>query len=138
MAIDPICGMSVDEAAPKGGTHLHAGTTYYFCSETCRNKFAEDPESALKPETVDEGVAYFCPMDPEIGQIGPGICPKCGMALQPKLLSLDQKEDDSEYRDMLRRMWIGAALSFPLLFMAMGGEQPWIQFFLASPVVLYC
>src|SRR5580765_5885156 len=48
MAIDPVCGMRVDPAAPRGGTFEHRGTTYYFCSPGCRTKFAADPDGWLK------------------------------------------------------------------------------------------
>jgi Cu+-exporting ATPase len=143
MAIDPVCGMEADEESPKGGSHSHAGKTYYFCSDYCRKKFAADPDSFLSfapppSAAADLGALYVCPMDPEIEQVGPGICPKCGMALEPKVASLDQPEDDSEYRDMRRRSWIGAILSLPLMAISMGEGPPWLQAALASPVVLYC
>lgn len=89
---------------------------------------------------------YTCPMHPEIQQDHPGLCPICGMALEPMDASV---EDDSEYRDMLRRFWIGVALTLPVLVLAMGGMIPqlhslisaqtshWIQFLLTTPVVLW-
>jgi Cu+-exporting ATPase len=106
---DPVCGMTVDPATAKGGSHEHAGTTYHFCSPGCRTKFASDPDGWLakaraKAEaasTTDPhpapaadaaprpgkktgaAVEYVCPMDPEVRQSGPGDCPKCGMALEP-------------------------------------------------------
>ena len=43
-AIDPVCKMTVDKAAPPGGTAEHAGATYYFCSTGCQHSFVEDPE----------------------------------------------------------------------------------------------
>jgi Cu+-exporting ATPase len=86
--IDPVCGMNVDpsEAA---GSFEQAGTTYYFCSESCLERFTADPEKFLAPqpaevaEPTDLQVEYTCPMHPEIRQMGPGSCPKCGMALEP-------------------------------------------------------
>lgn len=96
---------------------------------------------------------YTCPMHPEIEQDHPGECPKCGMALEPKTAaSSDEKEDDSELRDMTLRFWVGAVLTLPVFVLAMahvipslGGEHSWlsgpvsrwIQFILSTPVVLW-
>jgi Cu+-exporting ATPase len=84
--------MTVD---PDGDiSHVHAGTTYVFCCAHCQIKFAEDPARYLEPREpydatpatdVAEGTPFICPMDPEVRQIGPGSCPKCGMALEPEL-----------------------------------------------------
>jgi P-type Cu+ transporter len=86
--LDPVCGMTIspDDAA---GQVEHAGTTYYFCSQSCVDQFREDPERflgdrPLTPATpADMQREYTCPMDPEVRQLGPGACPKCGMALEP-------------------------------------------------------
>jgi len=92
MAIDPICGMKVDEA-----TALSAerdGETYYFCCEHCRRKFLEQsteevphaPDHDLRPapDTRKTGKGkYVCPMCEGVESDGPGDCPKCGMALEP-------------------------------------------------------
>src|SRR5262249_35486806 len=59
-------------------------------------------------------VIYTCPMHPEVEQDHPGNCPKCGMALEPKSVSPDAVEDDSESRRMTRRFWMGAALTLPV------------------------
>src|SRR5258708_13298579 len=67
--------------------------------------------TAVKP-----GAIYTCPMHPEIRQVGPGSCPKCGMALVPVE---GAKEDDSELRSMTRRFWVSAALTAPLAVIAM-------------------
>ncbi len=83
--IDPVCGMTVDPATA-AGKHEHKGTTYYFCSAHCLHKFSDDPEAVLNPKAkaaAPTDVEYICPMDPEVSQIGPGACPKCGMALEP-------------------------------------------------------
>lgn len=158
MAIDPICGMTVDE-----GTGLSAerdGQKFYFCSHHCREKFLAPPKS--EPMLVTLGSApprldtkltdafYTCPMHPEIEQRGPGTCPKCGMALEPKVFSADAPEDDSELRDMTRRFWVATALGVPVLLLAMLpmvgvpvdhwiGHRAfvWLQFVLATPVVLW-
>ena len=113
--IDPICGMSV---APEtsAGNYDFKGETYHFCSTGCLNKFRQNPAAFLeekkeeKLEAESQGTEYTCPMHPEIVQIGPGSCPICGMALEPKVLSLDDAPDP-EYIDMKRRFWIAAVLN---------------------------
>ncbi len=94
-------------------------------------------------------VEYTCPMHPEIVQDRPGTCPKCGMALEPRTVEVEEKNE--ELIDMNRRFWISAALSLPVFVLAMladlaPGLLPeglsmktvqWIQFALASPVVLW-
>jgi Cu+-exporting ATPase len=92
---------------------------------------------------------YTCPMHPEIERAGPGACPICGMALEPKIISAAAPEDDSELTDMTHRLWIGAALTLPVFFLAMShlipSAPPWmngdasrgIQFALTTPVVLW-
>jgi Cu+-exporting ATPase len=86
--VDPVCGMTIsrEDAA---GTHTHHGITYYFCNPACLEKFKGDPERYLQPareqppsQNIGQ-VEYTCPMDPEVRQLGPGTCPKCGMALEP-------------------------------------------------------
>ena len=115
MAIDPVCGISVDPHK----TNLraeHAGRTYYFCSAGCRTKFMADPDKYLDPEQlkasepVPEGTIYTCPMHPEIRQVGPGSCPICGMALEP-LLATAETGPNPELADMTRRFWIGLGLT---------------------------
>ena len=91
---DPVCGMTVDAANPKGGTFAHHGVTYGFCNPRCREKFAADPERYLdlreQPAHGHTGApahaaTYVCPMDPEVVSDRPGPCPKCGMALEPAM-----------------------------------------------------
>jgi len=84
---DPVCGMNV--SADSEYQHEYAGKTYYFCSDNCLHKFEGDAESYLNKDKTtaaaeDETAIYTCPMHPEIEQQGPGSCPKCGMALEPK------------------------------------------------------
>jgi Cu+-exporting ATPase len=107
---------------------------------------ALEPESLSPPETRTE---YTCPMHPEIVQGRPGSCPKCGMALEPRTVTAEEKND--ELIDMTRRFWASAALALPLFVLAMvadlapgwlpGGMSmrtvQWIEFALATPVVLW-
>jgi Cu+-exporting ATPase len=98
------------------------------------------------PTAASEGVRYTCPMHPQIVQVGPGSCPICGMALEP-LDPLAEVEADPEYDSMRKRFWINAALSLPLLVLSMLGDhlglhlaptlRNWIEFVLATPVVLW-
>ena len=110
--VDPVCGMSV-QPATAAGKYEFEGKTYYFCSAGCLNKFRQNPKTFLeqkkdeKLEAESKGVEYTCPMHPEIVQIGPGSCPICGMALEPKEITLDEGPDP-EYVDMTRRFWISA------------------------------
>jgi Cu+-exporting ATPase len=92
--------------------------------------------------------AYTCPMHPQIEQDQPGACPICGMSLEPKTFAAGAGEEaNPELRDMTRRFWVGAALTLPVLLLAMAhlapglahaGEAPlrrWAQFLLSTPVV---
>ena len=98
--LDPVCGMEVNFAAP-AATLLHEGTTYFFCSTHCLDKFKASPGSytgagITKPEpssTLPSGIdlktnVFTCPMHPELQQEGPGSCPKCGMALEPLVAAI--------------------------------------------------
>src|SRR5579864_1102448 len=93
-AVDPVCGMTVDPQRA-AGSNIYQGNTYHFCSKGCVAKFEADPEKYLHPGKAPEpmappaapGVEYTCPMHPEVRQIGPGNCPKCGMALEPATFS---------------------------------------------------
>jgi Cu+-exporting ATPase len=86
---DPVCGMDVVPGEAGGESAVHAGTTYWFCSQSCREKFVADPMRYTTPprtNAIPLGTAeqtYTCPMHPEVRQPGPGSCPKCGMALEP-------------------------------------------------------
>ena len=80
--------MDVAEEHPAGKVE-HQGRSYYFCSASCVQKFQTDPQisdpSTLRssPSPGTQKVEYTCPMDPEVRRMGPGTCPKCGMALEP-------------------------------------------------------
>jgi Cu+-exporting ATPase len=123
------------------GSHQHEGVTYYFCSKGCVAKFAQNPQRYLAPPAPPTpemlGAEYICPMDPEVHQIGPGTCPKCGMALEPKNITLGDQENP-ELDTMRRRLWFAAALTVPLVIVAMAMVGPnWVQALLATPVVLW-
>jgi Cu+-exporting ATPase len=156
---DPVCGMTVDPAHAAGMVE-HDGHTYLFCSRHCAEKFRADPakylESGLAPhersmpiEEAAEGTTYTCPMHPEIVRNGPGSCPICGMALEPRSVSLDH-EENPELVEMSRRFWVCLVLSAPLLLKDMtemisghemallrGGVGSWLELALATPVVLW-
>ena len=153
IAIDPVCGMKVKIDGAKNTT-VHEGQTHYFCSPKCLQKFTAEPARYLKPEDappappVAPGTIFTCPMHPEIRQVGPGSCPICGMALEPAEISLDDGPNE-ELLDMKRRLWIGGALTVPLVALDMGGHlfdlhgllphgiMPWLLLALATPVVLW-
>ena len=179
--IDPVCGMTVDPATARGGSHEYKGTTYYFCAPGCRQKFAANPEQylATKPSMAGHGHSHAhgddarerqvtvhvrrpkraeptgsasasqwtCPMHPEVVQNGPGSCPICGMALEPKTISA-VPETNPELVDMSRRFWVSLALTVPILVLAMGdmvtggavhrvvppAAGSWLELLLATPV----
>ncbi|MBO6950082.1 MAG: heavy metal translocating P-type ATPase [Rhodospirillales bacterium] len=152
-AEDPVCGMSVDRATA-AHTHRHEGTLHYFCSAKCKDKFTAAPDDYLgdrpDPEPMPEGTIYTCPMHPEIEQVGPGTCPKCGMALEPKGVPSADEGPNPELVDFKRRFAFGAVLTLPLLVMAMGpmlglparewlGERTalWTELVLGTPVILW-
>src|SRR5271165_814931 len=137
-----------------------------MCPEVRETKPGACPSCgmALEPETpiAATRTEYTCPMHPEIVRSEPGSCPICGMALEPRTVAAAQ-EENPELRDMTRRFWVGVVLTAPLLAIAMGsmlwpnffmaaiyvgkGDQyvvtpgsilPWLEFVLATPVVLWC
>ncbi|BFU95360.1 MAG: Copper-transporting P-type ATPase [Nitrospira sp.] len=157
--IDPVCGMTV-RPATAAGSHVHEGKTYYFCSKGCLAKFQADPASYLaspsqrKPQGVAAPaggtIEYICPMDPEVLEYKPGACPICGMALEPKVVSLDEGPN-LELRDMTRRFWVSLGPAALVMVLAMAHMIPgdpfgaagrgsllnWVQWVLATPVVLW-
>ncbi len=137
---DPVCQMDVDPATA-AGKFDYQGQTYYFCNPRCRERFQADPEKYLGPRPAPapqpEGVYYTCPMDPEVRQIGPGVCPKCGMALEPEVASAVE-EENPELTGMTRRFWISLPLTVPVLVIAMAElHLTWLEMLLATPVVLW-
>jgi P-type Cu+ transporter len=148
-----VCGMTV-EAANSRHHHQYKGHDYVFCSGGCRSKFMANPEQYLSKAAAappaPDGAIYTCPMHQQIRQVGPGVCPICGMALEP--LSVGEKTGPSaELIDMTRRFWTGVVLAVPVVILEMGAHLPalelhryispqvsaWAQFLLATPVVLW-
>lgn len=172
MAKDPVCGMDVSEQTA-AARERHGGQDFLFCSKSCAAKFRANPERYTeaakgneatghsccshghaegRPPAVQppKGAIYTCPMHPEIRQIGPGDCPKCGMALEP--VDATTEHDDTELHDMTRRFWIATIFTAPLLVYVMGdmlfghpfasvigpATSQWAELTLATPVVLWC
>lgn len=169
--IDPVCGMTVDPASAAGSVS-HDGKTYHFCSRHCRDKFAADPNRFLGPAPAPShsccgghappvasgpaappvaapGAKYTCPMHPEVVRDRAGTCPLCGMALEP-MTPQAGVEDDSELRDMARRLKWSAVLTLPVFILAMAPMIPgiavprwwpvaanWVGLVLSTPVVFW-
>ncbi len=147
--IDPVCGMTVSEDSEH--RHQHERQEYLFCSAGCQKKFAASATEYLAKGAgapaaeADPDAWYICPMDPEIRQIGPGVCPICGMALEAEAPSLDE-QDNPELIDFQRRFWWTLPLTACVFVLAMFGHgREWvplewqniIELILASPVVLW-
>ena len=170
MTRDPVCGMTVDST--KAAAHFeHRGETYFFCAKGCAEKFSANPERYLNPSPTaapassatnltaiqpaapspvpapaQEQIRYTCPMHPEIIRLGPGTCPKCGMALEPMDIAAEETPD-AEYISMRNRFCFSAILTVPVLVLGMFGEKlgltlsgelrNWIELLLSTPVVLW-
>jgi len=173
---DPVCGMMVDPAKA-AGQHEYKGALYYFCNSSCLARFKASPEKFLTPSLRPVGMAgmglvrlggprlavqpsqaapsaaaaprYLCPMCAGVTSDRPGACPKCGMALEPEVVSLEEAPNP-ELADMTRRFWIALGLSAPLVIYGMAEmvlghaalhvlparALALIQMALAAPVVL--
>jgi Cu+-exporting ATPase len=158
-AIDPVCGMTV-QPATAAGSYAYRGTTYYFCATSCLNKFRQAPDfylsppdqrpSPVVPVPAGAAVEYICPMDPEVLETAPGACRICGMALEPKVVSLAEGPN-LELEDMSRRFWWSLGPALAVMILAMSDMIPgvplshwvgramlnWVQLALAAPVVLW-
>ena len=152
-AKDPVCGMTVNPASPKGGSATHNGKTYYFCNPRCREKFTAAPAQYLAPRAVAPpplaGASYTCPMHPEIVRDAPGPCPLCGMALEPTSITAAE-EPNPELTDMARRFWLSLPLAAAVQMLSMSEMLPgqplqhaaghwlnWLELACATPVVLW-
>jgi Cu+-exporting ATPase len=155
--------MDVDPARTKHSTSQE-GKDYFFCSAGCLEKFRREPAKYLSgggheamesaapaapAPPAGKGVEYTCPMHPEIVRRGPASCPICGMALEPRTISLDDAPNP-EFVDMRRRFIVAVVLTAPLLALEMGamvapglvaGIPPrlnlLLQLLLSTPVVLW-
>ncbi len=181
LVLDPVCGMRIDPAGA-AATVEHAGKTWHFCHANCARRFRENPSKydgsaadpppskgggccSAKPAAAAgdhahhaapaapaaPGTKYTCPMHPEIVESAPGPCPLCGMALEPLVPTADDGPSEEE-TDFSLRLRISAALTIPLVVLAMAGMVPglealvhglsatasaWTQAALATPVVLW-
>lgn len=156
MLKDPVCGMNVTEQSPN--VLQHEGKPVYFCSAGCKAKFEANPDkykiipsdlaktSPVPLESINNtGIIYTCPMHPEVRQNQPGSCPKCGMALEPEMPTLDEGENP-ELRDFKRRFIWTLPLTIIVTFLAMVGHrlqwfematQSWVELVLTLPIVLW-
>ena len=154
---DLVCGMDVVPSRA-AGKYEYEGKIYYFCAVSCLKKFQQHPETYLGRKhqplppatTAAQNVEYTCPMHPEVRQMGPGSCPKCGMALEPSVATLES-EENPELNDMSWRFWASLVLTVPVFLLAMSEMIPgqpvqhsiparllaWIQLALATPVVFW-
>ena len=152
---DPVCGMAVTERSP----HVlqHEGKPVYFCSAGCKGKFAADPArylhpvpapippSAAEPDPPVSGAMYTCPMHPQVRRDHPGVCPICGMALEPEIPGVDDGENP-ELIDFRRRFFWTLPLTVIVTFLAMAGHrlrwfemstQSWVELVLTLPIALW-
>ncbi len=156
---DPVCGMKVDPSKTAASAE-YRGVAVHFCSESCAAKFRSAPEkysqvkpvkaSSDSPKGTGPHVEYTCPMHPQIVLSGPGSCPICGMALEPREVTAE--DSNPELADMARRFWASVMLAVPMLALMVSAFLPsmpmqqmlsakawgWIEFALATPVVLWC
>src|SRR5215470_16708436 len=125
-------------------THGPGGGLVSIGGIAAAQKMAPFPNRAASRAV--ERIRYTCPMHPEVVQIGPGTCPKCGMALEPMDV-VAETGPDAEYISLRLRFWVSATLSLPVLLLGMFGghlhfgvsmtAMRWIEFALATPVVLW-
>ena len=136
-------------APPGSGGAEHSGHARHHAHTTSESQGNAGDTSAVAV-AVPAGAIYTCPMHPEIVRDAPGDCPICGMALVPIAGTGAGQADDYELRNLARRLWVGVALSIPLVVLAMSpmvgihdlfGLQPrprgWIECVLGTPVVLW-
>jgi len=151
---DPVCGMTV---TPQSSNRAEfEGRPVYFCCAGCKAKFGADPRKYMRPVRADDmkdtaaaaapaGTVFTCPMHPEVRQDRPGACPKCGMALEPEMPSLEEGESP-ELIDFRRRFWWTLPATIAITLLAMFGHrlglmdmatQSWVELVLSLPVVLW-
>lgn len=146
---DPVCGMVVQ--ADSTFVSAVGGRTLRFCSPHCLQQFQQEPQKYLADRTsapddpVEPGQQFVCPMHPDVIRDRPGNCPRCGMALEPMMPSLDA-DVSPELRDFQRRFWWSLPFSLAVLVIAMLGEsiwkesgstRIWLELLLATPVIIW-
>jgi Cu+-exporting ATPase len=167
MMKDPVCGMVVARKSKahqieyQGQTYLFCSPGCLTKFESEPEQYMLGPGEVEKPEpkhsaevsrklSEDYSGSYTCPMHPEVVQDGPGDCPICGMDLEPSVVASDE-EGDPELARMSRRFWVSVGFSLPVFLIAMSDMIPgqplqqqissklltWIQFILATPVVIW-
>ncbi|MDX1683810.1 MAG: heavy metal translocating P-type ATPase [Saprospiraceae bacterium] len=137
-----------------------AGEATYYCPMHCEgDKTYDQPGDCpvcgmdlVKEATAQpSGTTYTCPMHPEIEQDGPGSCPICGMELVPKETTVEDDEEESTYKRLLKKFKIAVAFTLPIFIIAMSDMIPgnplddwmdkiywnWLQLALSIPVVFY-
>jgi YHS domain-containing protein len=112
LTVVPATGVHPAVAARSAAMHAVAATDSRAPSETLAHARARENGGGNQ-------VRYTCPMHPEIIQLGPGSCPKCGMALEPMDVVAGEEQSDPEYDSMWKRFWVAVALSAPLLVASM-------------------
>lgn len=133
----------------------HEGKDYHFSSDACPEKSEAKPKSdrhaLLVSDRAPASVLYTCPMHPEIVQEGPGVCPICGMALEPMGIP-EEDAPNPELVDFTRRFWVAAPLALVIAVIEMSGHlfgldllpflspsaKQWLLLVFATPVVLWC
>jgi Cu+-exporting ATPase len=159
--IDPVCGMKVSEDSQF--RYDYQDKTFLFCCAGCLARFQASPERyltatpvlpATEPSKSSEeeigpaiGTEYICPMHPEVVRQVPSVCPICGMALEPRTVTVE--EQNPELEDMTQRFWGSVILGSPVVVLAMLIEfapnitqgfpmrlLQFVEFFLATPVIL--
>ncbi|HEL8435013.1 TPA: copper-translocating P-type ATPase [Legionella pneumophila] len=124
----------------------HQGHTHTDKEPTCCHKEHGLHKRQDTASKTDGTVIYTCPMHPEVRQSNPGICPICGMTLEPESITTEEGASP-EYLDMRWRFWVGLILTLPIVVLEMGTHgfqhfisanfSNWIQLLLATPVVLW-
>jgi Cu+-exporting ATPase len=161
---DPVCGMTVEPETAKTKVDFQEGI-FYFCCQGCATKFSANPAAYIEPRQIEQRVqrssieqvsadGYTCPMHAEVHSATPGDCPSCGMPLEAVLPSATDDNGASEVREISRHLSWSAALTFPLVLVSMThmpgmGQSAstgygvshllscWVQFVLATPIVLW-
>ncbi len=139
-------------AAPEQYLTAETGKETVVTAGEARSKRGSGSHRSARDDDISivTDVTYTCPMHPEVRQHGPGDCPICGMALEP-LSAAPVDHSNPELNDMTRRFWVSTAMALPVVALEMAGHIPglgltgampsrvaiWMQFLLATPVVLW-